>query len=359
MNDKLNVLYITRKYPPMVGGMENFSYFLYNGFDEKDINKKIIALGKSQINLLWFYPFSLFYAIITVKKWDVVFIGDSVLCGIGYFVKLISPKTIIVTNVYGLDITYANPIYQFYLKLFYNKYDKYICISNETDILFKKRGGKRSVVITPGVDINKFLNIKENREKFKSKYNIPNENLVLITVGRLVKRKGVAWFIDNVMSSFKGKNITYLIIGDGEDKNLIKSLTDKHCLNDEVKLLGRISDEDLNELYVNSDVFIMPNIVVENDMEGFGIVAIEASLAGLIVIASGIEGIKDAVSNMKNGILVESQNAQDYIRTIYDIMINREKYNKLSLEFRNYTRNLFSWNNICKKYVEIFKELVK
>ena len=273
--------------------------------------------------------------------------------------KLISPKTITVINVYGLDITYSNPIYQFYLKLFYNKYDKYICISNETEKKFKERGGKRSIVITPGIDIDKFTNIKEKRNKFKIKYSIPDENLVLITVGRLVRRKGVAWFIENVMNDFKGKNITYLIAGDGEDKSLINSLIDKHGLNDEVKLLGRISDDDLNELYINSDVFVMPNIVVENDMEGFGIVAIESSLAGLIVIASGIEGIKDAVINMKNGILVESENAQDYIKTIYDILNNREKYNQLSQEFCIYTRRTFSWNNICKKYVEVFKELVK
>lgn len=338
--------------------MENFSYQLLKGFDEEIIDKKIIALGKSQINLVWFFPYCLLYTLLTVRKWDIVYIGDSVLCGIGFLIKLFNAQIKTVVTIHGLDITYPNPFYQLYLNLCFNSFDKYICVSEETNQRYLNRGGKRSIVITNGVDGNKFSNYQIDKKAFNDKYKISNTDLVLLTVGRLVRRKGVAWFIQDVMPELKRKDIVYFVVGDGEEKEHIISLVKKNNLENQVRLLGRLSDDDLNELYINSDVFIMPNIVINNDIEGFGIVALEASLAGLIVIASGIEGIKDAVIHMQNGIIVESGNSAAYFRQIEDVVNNRDKYKKLSEEFSRYTKEEFSWTRTCKKYIEIFNDLV-
>ena len=356
---KIKMLYITRKYPPAVGGMENFSYNLYNNFDSEKVETDIISLGKSQKHLVWFLPYAFFRTLFSAHKYDVIFVGDALLSAIGFFTKLLFPEKKVIVNVFGLDITFKNPLYQFYLKLFYNRFDRYISISRETDKALRKRGIKKSVVITPGVDIHQFEGKSADYKKICKKYNISENDTVLITVGRLVKRKGVNWFIRNVMPELKDKNIKYLIVGDGEDReNIEKSISD-FGLHDKVKMLGRVDFETLNAVYTNADVFIMPNIHVDGDMEGFGLVAVEASLAGLSVVASGIEGIKDAISDGKNGFLLESGNVKQFRDKIIDISENRQQYKKTAKLHRQYTIDTYSWKSICNQYTELISGMIK
>lgn len=146
---------------------------------------------------------------------------------------------------------------------------------------------------------------------------------ILLTVGRLVKRKGHQWFIANVIPKLP-KDTIYLIAGDGEEKENIAQTITKLGLEKRVFLLGRISDELKKDLYNSSDLFIIPNINIKGDMEGLGIVAIEAGSAGLEAIASNTEGIRDAIVNGKTGWLVETGNSKDFIDKINGQRIKKE-----------------------------------
>lgn len=350
---KKKVLCITRKYPPQVGGMENFCFNLFSGLESEQLETKIVALGKKQIHLLWFFPYTIFYVIFNIHKYDAFLIGDSVMCFLGIVSKLFSPKTKRITLTYGLDILYKNPAYQAYLKMCLKAgTDMFVCISAETQKALKRFGVCASTVITPGIDISLQYKDREHadRECFCSKYDIDTENLVLITVGRLVKRKGVEWFIRNVIPHFTGRPVSYLIIGDGDERESIQNTIETLHLQKQVKMLGKISDEDLARCYQNAEVFVMPNIHVDNDMEGFGIVAAEASLNELIVLASGIEGILDAVIDGRNGYLMESGNPAGYINKIEDILSNRDAYLSLRKAFSKYTAETYSWSAICEEY---------
>jgi glycosyltransferase involved in cell wall biosynthesis len=97
----------------------------------------------------------------------------------------------------------------------------------------------------------------------------------------------------------------------------------------------------------------MPNIRVEGDVEGFGIVAIEAAIQGLPVVASNIEGINDAIIEGHNGFLVESGNAQafeDKVRYILD----KQDPNDLSKQVSEYTKHNYSWKHVSDLYLEEF-----
>ena len=371
MEEKKKVLCITRKYPPQVGGMENFCFNVFSRLaKEERYDTKIVSLGKKQSHLIWFFPYTVFYTIFNAHKYDAFIIGDGLLCFLGVLSKIFAPKTKRITIIYGLDFLYSNPIYQAYLRLWLKKgSDVYVCISHGTMEAFEKWGIKTDTLITPGIDTDKCVSYgsktadleltARNKKGFYNKYNVPKDNLVCITVGRLVKRKGVEWFISNVMSRLSDYPITYMVIGGGEERENIEKAVLENKLEDKVKLLGRVSDDDLKECYDNADVFIMPNIHVENDMEGFGIVAVEASLRGLIVLASGIEGITDAIIDNKNGYVMESRNADEYIDKIKDIYKNRSEYDKKRLEFSEYTRNNFSWDAIGEKYKQLIDTVCK
>lgn len=352
----MKVLFITRKYPPQVGGMENFSYNLIKNIK---CDKTIVALKKRNIHLIWFIPYVILYSLINARNYEVIHLGDMVLCGLAWLIKLIYPKKIVISTIHGLDITYSLSFYQWYLKVFGHKCDKYICDSKNTEELAHEIGINETCVIHVGIEIDKFNGVNENKAKFKKKYEIPNNDIVLITIGRLVRRKGVLWFVENVIPNYKNKNITYLVIGQGEDYVAIESIIKTKGLTKQVRLLGRISDEELNSVYVNGDIFIMPNIVVDNNVEGFGIVAIEAALSRNIVIGSDMEGIKDAICNGKNGILINSGDVNSYINTIDSVVQCIDKYNEFAMESSQFTKDNYSWQNICKLYINEFNNAIK
>jgi phosphatidylinositol alpha-1,6-mannosyltransferase len=135
---------------------------------------------------------------------------------------------------------------------------------------------------------------------------------ILLSVTRLVPRKGVAWFVSEVMPRLDAC-YCYLIAGAGPDFRTIQGLIQHHGLADRVALLGRVPDAARQRLMAQADLFIMPNIRIPGDMEGFGIAALEAGSSGLPVIASNIEGLRDAVIDGVTGHLVEERNVQEYV----------------------------------------------
>ncbi|MFC1948310.1 glycosyltransferase [Chloroflexota bacterium] len=111
-------------------------------------------------------------------------------------------------------------------------------------------------------------------------------------------------------------------------------------------------------LYNASDIFIMPNIPVKGDMEGFGLVTIEASSCGLPVVASRIEGIKDAIQNGENGMLVEPGNVQEYVSSIKKWLEYDELRNKFGRQARRFTLENYGWEKVAQCYLDLLNSLI-
>lgn len=331
----------------MVGGMEKLSFALAKEFSQQT-NTTLIVWNKSQKYLPYFILVAVIKSLylIPTKKIDHIHIGDGLLAPLGLFLKLLFGIRTSIT-IAGLDITFNFPGYQSLIPRCVARLDKIICISESTRDECKKRNipHKKCSIIPCGVypDEWKLLATRNDLENITGK-DLKNKK-VIITVGRLVRRKGVFWFIKNIMPKLKD-NILYLVIGDGDEKERIKKLTRALKLDDQVLLLGKISDKNLKIIYNTADLFIMPNIKVDNNIEGFGIVAIEASSTGLPVIASDMEGISSAVINGKTGILVESMNTQQFVKAI----VETPAFKRTAVA--EVTRKKYSWEAIGKRYLE-------
>lgn len=123
----------------------------------------------------------------------------------------------------------------------------------------------------------------------------------LLTVGRLVERKGHLKVLEAMKSI---PNARYTIVGDGPMKTVIIDAVISMGLEDRVMLLPHVSDGKLPEVYATHDIFLMPSTKSEADREGFGIVAIEAGLFGMPVIATNQPGVDEAVMNTQTGMLI-------------------------------------------------------
>jgi glycosyltransferase involved in cell wall biosynthesis len=346
----VKLLFITRKYPPSIGGMEKVSYDLSMELSKK-IPTTIISWGGSQKWLFYFLPKALFQSLffIPTKKITNIHLADGLLAPLGLALKIITRRKVTVT-VHGLDITYKNKLYQATIPYCLSKLDKVVCISSATKNECIKRGipAYKCTVIPWGVHPNEFK-IKATRKALEKIAGMElNNKKVLITVGRLVKRKGVSWFIENVMPKLDS-NYIFLVAGDGPERTDIQEVIKTHKLQARVKLLGKVSDLDKKILYNTADVFVMPNIKVEGDMEGFGIVAVEAASAGLPIVASNLEGITSAIINGQTGILSSPKNTVNFMKSL-----------NISLALaRNYVQRAallkFSWNTVCNSYRKVLE----
>lgn len=373
----MKVLFITRKYPPRIGGMESFSYGLISNFPGE---KEVITYSGSQKWLIFIYFYFLFRALSVIyrKKIDLIHLGDAVLSPLGWFLKWITRKKVVIT-AHGKDINFKSLFYQKTIIPFVKKMDKIICVSEQTKSECLARGvsAEKCTVIPNGIDFpaQNTLPKEELKERMEEKYKIKLKNrFIILTVGRLSRRKGVYWFIENVFPLLPDF-VTYVVVGEDATEindlkswlgfkkakytDAINSLIKNKKLEKRVFLLGKISPDDLESFYQISDLFLMPNIKVEGDMEGFGIAAIEAASRSLPVVASKLEGIKEAIKDKKNGILVNQGNINKYKNTIEQLINSEELRADIGQRAKEYTRENFSWKNLTVKYQVTFENLCK
>jgi phosphatidylinositol alpha-1,6-mannosyltransferase len=208
---------------------------------------------------------------------------------------------------------------------------------------------ERIELMHPGVDCNYYapLVAPSPRSLF------PESRHVLLTVGRLQERKGHDSLIGGLQEIRKlFPNVLYAIAGDGEQKLVLKELVDRLNLENHVRFLGEVDDATLRQAYRECDLFVLPNRAVGRDMEGFGIVLLEAQACGKPVIAGRSGGTKDAIIPNQTGLLVDCENPrqpQDLVSGICRLLADERERQRLGTNARTFVRNSFDWEILAQQ----------
>ena len=356
----MRILFLSRAFPPITGGIENQNAALAEWLP-KFAETRFIINRSGKFALPWFLPFALLRAYVLMFRSDVLILGDGVLAIIGAIIKVLFPKKTVVTVLHGLDITYSLPFYQrIWIHGFLRMLDGYLCVSAHTKTQAIEHGihAHKCFVIPNGVETERFTS-KRNRNRLETILGRSLEGkIVLLTLGRLAKRKGVAWFIQKVLPRLNG-NILYVVAGSGPEELAIREATRITNLEARVILLGRVSQDDVLTLLNSSDIFVQPNIRISGDMEGFGIAVIEAGSAGLPVVASDLEGLRDAVKHGENGFLVKPEQSDGFVQTINELAENNDERRSFGEKSARFVENTFHWNMVAKKYIETLTKIMK
>lgn len=351
--NKLKVLFVSRAYGGRAGGMERLSWQLIGSVKrtERVEVKYITHRGARELSPL--FVFLSLPKVLWQARWaDVVHLGDPMLSFAGWLVKRIWRRRVAVT-AHGLDILYPNFLYQLYLRLFFGRFDLYLPISQAVDELLKQRGVKGQIkVINPGIT-DRLYDPNIGRDELEKMLGRElNDKVVLLTCGRLVRRKGHAWFIREVLPRLPD-NFLYVIAGAGPEAADISRAIEDARVPGRVRLLGRVSDSHLKILYNTVDAFIQPNISVPNDLEGFGLVLLEAAACGRTVFASNMEGMTDALAEGRNGTLLPAKNAAAWIAALRQARPNQPSQNKA----RNFTLNNYSCDKQANSFIDAIEPL--
>lgn len=367
----MRILFISRAFPPVIGGIENQNHAL-SVWLPKYTEVTTIANRHGRLFLPFFAPYALLRALLGWRSYDVLLLGDGTIAIIGWFVKKLTDKKVI-TIIHGIDINYNSSslkiwferwlisLYQtLWVRIFLPSLDGYITVSTSTKELAIKHdlNPKKCFVIPNGVDTDAQRGNFSRTDLSELLGHDTSDKVVLLTAGRLVKRKGVAWFIRNVFPKLPNDTL-YAVSGAGPEESAIRAAVTETKTDDRVVLLGRVSDEDRRLLLNTADIFVQPNIPIAGDMEGFGIAVIEATSAGLPVVASRLEGLQEAITDGGNGILVEPENAEAFVRVLDDLIAHPDKRTDLGTRAARFTEEHFHWKHIAKKYISTLEEIFK
>lgn len=355
---RLRIAFVARAYPPTLGGMENFALQLREHLDAyAQVTPIVNRRGKKALPA--FLPYAALRATYLARtgRVDAVHLADALLAPVGAAVKS-ATGVVVTSSVCGLDVTYPNRVYQAAIPPALSRLDAAMPISTATEAAMRVRAGDGVASHVIPLGINPLAPPACSPADWRELALRLGGRRVVITAGRLIERKGHAWFVRDVLPRLDA-DVTYLIVGAGPQGGAIEAAATAAGVADRVVMAGRLSDAALAAAYGRADVFVMPNVPVSGDMEGFGLVALEASASGLPVVAARLEGITEAVHAGGNGVLVEPLDGAAFGAALAALLdrpaADRRAVGQASAA---YTRQSFGWDRTARRYAEVIGGIV-
>ena len=217
----------------------------------------------------------------------------------------------------------------------------------------------RIVKITPGVDLDRF-SARPVREDLTQKWNLAGKKVVL-TVARLVARKGHDLVLRAVAFLKRDiPDIVYLIVGCGPDEQRLRDLTAELGIIDSVRFAGHVPEEWLADYYNLCDVFAMLNREEANgDLEGFGMVFLEANAMGKPVIGGRSGGTAEAIEDKLSGFRVDANHVEELTVALRILLSDANLRCQIGEAGRKRVHRDFQWRDRARKLYDVTMEICK
>jgi len=250
-------------------------------------------------------------------KFDLIICGHINLLPVVYLLRLWVQAPVLLV-IYGIDVW--KPTQSRLVNYLVGKIDGFISISELTKQRFLGWANLKSVegfLLPNAIDLTSYGPGPKNTELL-NRYGLTGKK-VLLTVGRLVSQdrsKGFDEVLDILPELIKEiPDLVYLIVGDGNDRQRLKEKAASLGIEDRVIFTGYVSESEKADYYRLADVYVMPG-----RKEGFGFVFLEAMACGIPVIASKVDGSREAVGNGEFGILVDPDNPEEIKAGIFEAL---------------------------------------
>jgi glycosyltransferase involved in cell wall biosynthesis len=338
-------------------GGGRFSHDLIEYIKKENIETKVLTTVSSNYHeesaIIYSSKLKLFFSLFKIraifKEYDVIHAIDGLpyaiiatICNFGLGKKLI------ITAIGSGSIKSLYNRWSIILKWAYRRAHRVTAISSYTaNEINKKVPDLKVEVIIPGIDYSYFVQQRNEESQYKP---------YILSVGRIKERKGQYFSIKAFAKvSRQYKDLKYVIVGSnrGQYYKKLKILIKELNIADKIIFKENLDDKELVSLYKNAKLFILLPQNINYDIEGFGLVFVEAAAFGLPVIGALRSGAIDAILDGQNGFLVEPQDTNEAANKILEILNNdklRDEFGHKSIEFAK----RLDWSLVIKKYLNIY-----
>lgn len=226
-----------------------------------------------------------------------------------------------------------------------------IANSNNTKVLLENIGvhPDKIHIIHPGVNVQSFQVGDDAATAIRQKHNL-RDAPVILTVGRMQRRKGHDMVIKALPHiQHKLPHVKYVIVGGGEELAYLEKLVHEFQLTDSVIFAGPVPDHELAAYYAACDVFVMPNRQIGPDIEGFGIVYLEAGAAGKPVIGGKSGGTEDAIIDNRTGLRVDGTSVEEIATAVVSLLAEPARARAMGEYGRRRVEQQFTWEAVVER----------
>ena len=229
--------------------------------------------------------------------------------------------------------------------------DRVLAVSQFTANLIQNAGvtQARIEIVHPGCDTDRFRPRHPRRELWQRLLGNRYGDRVIVTVSNLAERKGHDMVIRAIARLRQSiPEVTYLIVGDGPYRGQLETLAAAVGVQDRVIFAGRVADEDLPDVYALSEVFVMPSRerLEENDVEGFGLVFLEANACAKPVVGGWSGGVPEAIVDGVTGLLVDPHGPEEIANALARLLSDSDLAIRLGRQGRARVVSNFNWARV-------------
>jgi phosphatidylinositol alpha-1,6-mannosyltransferase len=149
-------------------------------------------------------------------------------------------------------------------------------------------------------------------------------------------------------------NVLYAILGDGEERAALDALVRREVLAEHVQFLGELADDDLVSCYQQCDLFVLPNRQVGQDIEGFGMVLVEAQACGKPVLAGASGGTAETMRIPETGTIVSCDGPDELATVLVELLSDRERLERMGQAARCWAVERFDWESLTRQAQALF-----
>jgi len=233
----------------------------------------------------------------------------------------------------------------------YNGAAAIIANSRNTKSLLERIGVRSDNIriIHPGVDPPSLESGKDLGRRIREQHQV-GQSPVLLIVGRLQRRKGQDMLIKSLPTIQKVFPETKcLVVGAGNEEASLKHLAQEVGVAKSVIFAGLVGNNELLDYYAACDLFVMPNRQIGEDIEGFGIVYLEAAVMGKAVIGGKSGGTDDAIVEGVTGLRVDGAKVEDISSAVISLLADPEKARAMGENGRRRVEKEFSWDSVFQQ----------
>lgn len=379
---KTRVLVLSEIFPPLQGGSGRWIYELYRRLDEYEVT--LVTQDRGQVIDPALFPGEVIYTEFSSPEW-----GVKSLKGLSFYTRCIMQlrricrrKQIdeihcsrvihegvtgaILAELLGIPLvcyvhgecveTAATSREQSLLVKLVGKHSRlWVCNSENSKRIVKEHNfcaEHKCVVLHPGYDEQQFIPQPPDigfRQQMQWQ-----DRLVLLTVGRLQQRKGQDFMIQAMPALLQQfPNLLYVIVGRGECEQPLRHHVAELQLEHAVQIHTDLDDRQLTQCYQQCDLFILPNRTIANDIEGFGMVLVEAQACGKAVLAGNSGGTKEALADGKTGAIIRADSVSNLTIDVIQYLA-QAMHQQHQQQAADFVQQRFGW----QQHVARFRHLV-